>query len=98
MQTTLDNLVIKEDFYRHSPASARIYPCPDELACAGTPKDDDAVVGEDEPIEEDERDNFRIEGDELCRVGFEVRKPTDRTTKPRTTKLIQRIIRCICYS
>ena len=78
MQTTLKSLAIQKGYYRHSPLSARTYICPDELACAGSPKNDTdkrtRIVDESVSVEEGERRNYRIKGDELCRVGFEVSK------------------------
>mmetsp|Transcript_106080 Transcript_106080/g.306893 ORF Transcript_106080/g.306893 Transcript_106080/m.306893 type:complete len:646 (-) Transcript_106080:221-2158(-) len=58
--TTIESMRIKDGFYRHSRASAQTFECRHPNACAGTSTDP----------ESDDVEKMRLEGDELCRVGF----------------------------
>ena len=57
---TIDNLIIKKGYYRHSRHTAQTFVCRHPKACAGTSTDPDS----------DDVEDMRLEGDELCRVGF----------------------------
>ena len=56
---TIDKVKIKEGYYRHTRFTAQTFVCRHPKACAGTadPNSDDV-------------EDIRLEGDELCRVGF----------------------------
>ena len=58
--STIESVRIKEGFYRHSRASAQTFECRHPKACAGTSTDPQS----------DDVEDMRLEGDELCRVGF----------------------------
>jgi hypothetical protein len=57
---TISKLKIKKGYYRHSRYTAQTFECRHKKACAGTSTDPDSDAVED----------MRLEGDELCRVGF----------------------------
>ena len=60
MNMTIDKLVIKKGYYRHSRYTAQTFVCRHPKACAGTSTDPKS----------DDMEDMRLEGDELCRVGF----------------------------
>ena len=58
--STVDSIRVKKGYYRHSRASAQTFECRHPKACAGTSTDPG----------NDDVEKMRLEGDELCRVGF----------------------------
>ena len=57
---TISKVKIMEGYYRHSRYTAQTFECRHPKACAGTSTD---------PYSDDV-EKMRLEGDELCRVGF----------------------------
>ena len=60
MNLTINKLQIKPGYYRHSRFTAQTFVCRHPKACAGTSTDPNS----------DDVEDMRLEGDELCRVGF----------------------------
>ena len=56
---TINKIKIKEGYYRHTRFTAQTFVCRHPKACAGTMNSDS-----------DDIEDVRLEGDELCRVGF----------------------------
>lgn len=58
--STIESIRINEGYYRHTRARAQTFECNHPVACAGTSTDPDS----------DDVEDVRLEGDELCRIGF----------------------------
>ena len=60
LDSTIETISIEQGYYRHTRSTAQVFECKHAEACAGTSTDPDS----------DDVEDMRLEGDELCRVGF----------------------------
>ena len=77
--STIESIMIEEGYYRHSRATAQTFECkhPEE-ACAGTSTNPNS----------NDVERMRLEGDELCRVGFTGKKDGQLFNSSTTNSLI----------